>query len=88
MSLMKSNNGKQFIKDDINRSRKRAVESMVEQLESFDYFDSIKNCKEIMRKLLIYILTIDEEKETFEELANAIGISYEEFMYLRIFIGI
>jgi len=43
----------------------------------------MENYKEIAKKLWTYILIIDDEKETYEELANAIGLSDDELPMCR-----
>ena len=39
--------------------------------------------KEIAKKLWIYICIIDDEKETYGELADAIGLSEDELAFCR-----
>ena len=44
---------------------------------------NLKDYKEIAKKLWIYICIIDDEKETYEELADAIGLSDNELSFCR-----
>ena len=41
------------------------------------------NYTEIAKKLWTYICIIDDEKVTYEELANSIGLTYDELAYCR-----
>lgn len=43
----------------------------------------IDDYTEVAKKLWTYICIIDDEKETYEELANSIGLSYEELSLCR-----
>lgn len=43
----------------------------------------MENYKKIAEKLWIYICTIDDDKGTYEELADAIGLSDDELVLCR-----
>lgn len=43
----------------------------------------MEDYKEIAKKLWTYILIIDEERETYEELADAIGLTPDELPMCR-----
>ena len=56
--------------------RKRAASQAREVIENFNY-------KEIAKKLWTYICIIDDEKGTYEEVADAIGLTDDELAYCR-----